>query len=361
MRLKLYRAACMTEAMTNIRAELGVDALILASRRVGNEIEVTAALEQDDLAAAPLDPERLAEEPPPVIARPVAHPVPAWVTQLTEAPRADGPMRGTVQPNPPVAIDPARRAALAFHAVPPALQALLGQGALPDALDKALRFARLPLSGDDPPLVFTGPPGAGKTLTVARLATRLVLAGVAPMVITADGQRAGATEQLAAFTRLLQINLIVASHPVTLGRALLRRQPGTPVLIDAPGCDPFDPVQQAALAGLAAAARARIALVLPGGVDPAEAGELAAAFAALGARRLVATRLDLARRLGGVLAAAAAGPLALAEAGIGPGAADGLIPFTPDDLARRLLADRSVDRPTPGPAGMPAATLERHA
>ncbi len=50
------------------------------------------------------------------------------------------------------------------------------------------------------------------------------MAGVAPMVITADGKRAGATEQLAAFTKLLGISLIVACHPVTLGRALTRRQ-----------------------------------------------------------------------------------------------------------------------------------------
>ncbi len=53
---------------------------------------------------------------------------------------------------------------------------------------------------------------------------------------------------------------------------------------------------------------------------------------------LVATRLDLARRLGGVLAAAARTGLALTEAGIGPGAADGLLPLTPEWLAARLLA-----------------------
>jgi flagellar biosynthesis protein FlhF len=51
---------------------------------------------------------------------------------------------------------------------------------------------------------------------------------------------------------------------------------------------------------------------------------------------LIATRLDLAHRLGGVVAAAAASHLLLAEAGIGPGAADGLIPFTPSILAARL-------------------------
>jgi flagellar biosynthesis protein FlhF len=87
---------------------------------------------------------------------------------------------------------------------------------------------------------------------------------------------------------------------------------------------------------LAATAAAAMVLVLPAGLDPAEAADQARAFAALGARLLVATRLDMARRLGGILAAAEAG-LALTEAGIGPGAADGLLPITPAWLAARLM------------------------
>jgi flagellar biosynthesis protein FlhF len=90
------------------------------------------------------------------------------------------------------------------------------------------------------------------------------------------------------------------------------------------------------LTALAATARAAMVLVLPAGLDPAEAADQAQVYAASGARLLVATRLDLARRLGGILAAAGSG-LALAEAGIGPGAADGLLPITPAWLAARLL------------------------
>ena len=54
MRLKLYRAPAMAEAMARVRAELGEDALILATRRVGDGVEVTAALEPDDLPLAKL-------------------------------------------------------------------------------------------------------------------------------------------------------------------------------------------------------------------------------------------------------------------------------------------------------------------
>ena len=101
----------------------------------------------------------------------------------------------------------------------------------------------------------------------------------------------------------------VASHPVSLARALLQRSDGAPVLIDTAGADLRDPAQEEELRGLAAAAGAEIALVLPCGLDPAEAAELALAHAECGATSLIVTRLDLARRLGSVIAAAAASRL----------------------------------------------------
>jgi len=288
VRLKLFRAADMPRAMVDIRAELGPDALILSSRRIPGGIEVTAATE--------------AEADPPA---------------------------------PPQAPEPGREAALGYHGVPAILASKLMAGPLPLALAVALRFKATPVKRGDPPLLVVGPPGAGKTLTVARLATRLVMGGVKPLVISADGQRAGAVEQLGAFTNLLGVGLLVASQPVALGRALARRAEGAPVLIDAPGCDALDSARREEMAALAEVAGAALLVVMPGGTDPSEAAEIAAAFASIGATMMVANRLDIARRLGGVLAAAHAG-LALVEAGIGPGAADGLVPITPGLLADRL-------------------------
>jgi flagellar biosynthesis protein FlhF len=293
MRLKLYRAADIAGAMAQVRAELGTDALILSSRRVADGVELTAALEK---------------EPAPPASAPPASP----------------------------SIDPRRAAAFAWHGVPAGLARKLQAGPLPFALATVLRFAGLALHPQAPPLLLIGPPGAGKTLTVARLASRLVMAGAQPLVITADGRRAGAAEELAAFTRLLGLQLLVASTPAALKRALARRQDGAPVLIDTPGSDPFQGAEREAMAALAAAAGAEPMVVLPAGLDCGEATDLAGAYANTGARLLAATRLDLARRIGAVLAAAGAG-LALAEAGIGPGAADGLVPMTPDLLATRLM------------------------
>lgn len=301
MRLKLYRARSVTEAMAQVRAELGADALILSTRRAADGIELTAALDPDYDPPAPT--------PPPA-------PIPA---------------------------------PLAWHGLPPEVAARLTAGPLPETLQALLRFTALPLTETGPPLLLVGPPGAGKTLTTARLATRLVLAGQRPLVITADGRRAGAAEELAAYTRLLGISLVVASHPATLARALQHRTEAAPVLIDTTGASPFDPASMDALAALAATANATPLLILPAGQDPHEAADQACAFAAAGARHLLPTRLDLARRFGGIVTAAAAGSLALTEAGTGPGASDGLTPLTPEFLAARL----SRTAPTP-PRASPA-------
>jgi len=296
MRLKLYRAASVAEAMAQVRADLGSEALILSTRRIAQGVELTAALERADEAPA----------------APAPQPLNVWQ----------------------------------FHGIPTALAARLSGQDLAAALRASLTFGALPVSDDGPALLLAGAPGAGKTLSIARLATRLVLAGAAPLIITADGRRAGAAEELAAYTRLLGLGLVVAATPANLTRALAQRQPGAPALIDTAGINPFDAVDMATLSTLAGIAGASPVLVMPAGLDPAEAADQAQAFAGIGARHLLPTRLDLVRRLGGVLAAAASADLILTEAGIGSGATDGLTPLTPEFLADRLARHQAVKAPS---------------
>ncbi len=296
MRLKLFHGADMAEAMAQIRAELGADAIILEQRRTRHGVEVTAALEPDE----------------PILIQPLASP-----------------------PNfaPPGPLD--------FHNIPPRLAQALASAPLPQSLAEALAFAPLP-PGRERPLLLAGPPGAGKTLTTAKLTARMVLAGMVPLVITTDGQRAGAVEQLAAFTRVLGVTLAVAPSPTMLSKALSHKRASQPVLIDTAGCNPFNEEQAQQLRQLMIQAAADMALVLPAGLDASESADLARAFASLGAQHLLPTRLDAARRLGGILMAAKAGPLALTEAGIGPEVADGLEALTPEGLASRLLSSPRI-------------------
>ncbi|MCU0886797.1 MAG: GTP-binding protein [Rubritepida sp.] len=289
MRLRVFQARTAGQALAAARAELGDDAVVLGTRRVGGIVEVTAALEVEEPLLIPPEP------------------------------------GGTGVALPP---------ALARHNIPPGVAGRLAGLRLEAALASELAFEALPL---DRPLLLVGPPGAGKTLTCAKLAARATIAGTPPLVVTADGARAGAVEQLAAFTRLLRLTLAVAAQPEVLAKSLQRRTPGQPAFLDGFGCDPFDPEQAQRLHRLIEAAGATPVLVMPAGLDAEESAEIARAFHLLGARHLIPTRLDVARRLGGIIAAAATG-LALTEAGVGPQVAHGLRPLTPEWLAGRLAA-----------------------
>lgn len=316
MRIRIFRAATLAGAMAQVRDELGLDALILTTSNQGGVVEVTAALEPEDEPDLP-SPMCVGL----LLDGPVSHePAPAPADPTSASLRTKDPLQET----------------LGRHGLPPSLLAALRQGPLEAGCSRLFRFTRLPLDADAPPLLLAGPPGAGKTLTIAKLAARLVMEGHRPLVITADEQRAGAVEQLAAFTRLLGLTLIAAGRPETLERALQRRELLSPVLIDAPGLDLLDFTQRDQLACLVSASGARVALALPAGLDPLEAADIAMEHAGLGADLLVATRLDRNGRLGGVLAAAHAADLALTEAGTGPGIADSLSQLTPVSVATRL-------------------------
>jgi len=289
--LRVFHARTAALALEQVREALGDEAVVLGTRRSAGGVEVTAA---------------------------------------REAHAADEPIL-----IPPEAPPSGVAAALARHGVPAALAARLALGPLELSLPAAFPFAALPMTR---PLLLVGPPGAGKTLTCAKLAAREALAGRPPLVATVDGERAGAVEQLAAFTRLLHLTLAVAQRPEALAKALAARAPGQPALIDGFGADPFDEAQARRLMAFIQASGAAPVLVLPAGLDAEESAELARAFHALGARHMVATRLDIARRLGGVVAAAAEG-LALAEAGTGAQVPEGLSVLTPAWLAARLMGE----------------------
>jgi flagellar biosynthesis protein FlhF len=308
MRLHTFRARTLPEAMRLLRDELGADAVIVASRELAEEgggAEVTAAAEppgpdEEDLAAL-----------------------------LT--PAAAGPILAEV------------KAALAFHAVPAAVAQAIepelerdrpadAASALAGALARAVRFEPLGAPAPGRTLAVVGPPGAGKTAVVARLAAAARLAGLPARVVCADPGRAGAFEQLTALLAPLGLAPEAAATPAQApaggGSSL--------TLVDTGGVNPFRAAEVAALARWLAPGGAEAVLALPAGTDAQDAVETVGRFAAVGARRCVVTRLDAARRLGGVVAAGATG-VALAEASVSPLIGKPMPPLTPGGLARLLL------------------------
>jgi flagellar biosynthesis protein FlhF len=312
MRLKTFSAKTMSAAMRLVRAEMGEDAIIVAKREdKDGTVRVTAAIE---------------------------HRAPA------EA--AGGPYGATPLDE---SIEFLRRA-LDYHGVPMKLairlldkvrgneveDPVLGLAA---AVDDLFRFAPLPELECARPIMLVGPPGAGKTVTAAKLAARAALRGRTVNLVTTDTMRAGGTQQLAALASVLGVETCVAESPAKLFIALTDFEVGPLTLIDTAGASPFDKDALDRLGEFAAVADADLALVLPAGLDAREAAESALAFAQLRPTRLISARLDAARRLGGLLAAADAGRLHFAEAGTTSQIAQGLAALNPVAMARLLLRD----------------------
>ena len=307
----------MRDAMEQVRETLGDEAIIVSTHRGARGVTLTAAV----------DPERL----PQPAAKPAAQ-------SLSRAELAERIAR-----------------ALAWHGCPTKLVERISvaaldrpagdaQTALTGALETLVRSAPLGLEARRP-VMLVGPCGAGKTVTCAKLATRAVLAGQTPTVITSDTTKAGGIEQLEAFTSLLNRPLIAAASDRELAAAVQAADGQGPVFVDSAGINPFDAEEIAALRRTAAKVDAELVLVMPAGGDAAEAAETAAAFALAGARRLIATRLDASRRFGALLTAAEAGGLSFAAATASPAVSHGLHDLPPAMLARLLLRDPDNERP----------------
>ena len=159
---------------------------------------------------------------------------------------------------------------------------------LAGALEICFRFQPLPLHGNHT-LMFVGPHGAGKTLAAEKIA----------------GEFSGTGGDLR--------------------------------LIDSDGVNPLSLPEMKRLSQLVRTSGAEPVLVMPAGIDPMEAAETAQIFAALGAHRMIASRLDANRRLGSLLSAASAGELIISALGRSPNPADRLEPATSSGLAKLLI------------------------
>ncbi len=340
-RSKIYTAATVAQAMKQVRAELGADAVIVSTERDPkmNEVRVTALIGDADAADAvePLVQSALMEA-----ARMAAAPRPEPEPPIASAPEPT-PAKGKPQPEPPPELD----RALAYHGVPEALRRRLGDSgigpgapslpALAATLASNFRFSALPDRPPAPPIMLVGPAGSGKTVTAAKIAARAAMAHEPAQLIGADARKAGSQEQLEALRRVMGVDFIAIDGAAALARAIGPNLPTRLTIIDTASVNPFAASELAELTALILAARAEPVLVLAAGGDAAESAEIAEIFAAIGVGRLIVTRVDAARRLGGALAAAYAGRLAFAEIGAAAEISNGLQPLNALALARLLL------------------------
>lgn len=293
----------MSEAMRQVRDTLGDDAIIVSSREEAGWVKITAAVEQQNPPAEKNDGFDAETSLEIITEALLKHRVPASVSDKVIS----------------VAMTIAERDPKKLLAA---------------ALKKSFTFDDKPYKK---PIVLVGPPGAGKTLMAAKLAARAVMDDEKPVVITTDIARAGGVEQLSAFLDILSVPLLQAEDPKGLKALLTKAPKGAPVIIDTGGLNPFDPQEMKFLAKLLSIADADPMLVLPAGIDSEESAEIAMTFEVLGVKKLMPTRLDFARRLGGLLSAAERAGLSFTEGSHTPQVANGILKLTPDNFAHLLI------------------------
>lgn len=339
MKMKQISAVSMKDAMELARRELGEDAVLIDSKKAaGGGIIVTFAVDEPDemLFADELAGVDLADI-------------------LPFSPQIEKPVTSKVELKHPA--QEIIHDALGYHGLPAALRDALMQhvaaqhfkadalldvaeAALAGALDKIIAFKPLAMGSKTPPeraIMLVGPHGAGKTSTIAKLATELTLQKRPVVLISTDTERLGGIDSLQTLGALLKCEVVVSESRTHLKGLVAKLQGKAWVLIDSSGANIYEFAQLKALGEFASLQAIEPILTCPAGMDREEAEEMAGVFQFLNMERMIVTRLDAVRRLSGVFAALATGGYAFSNLTNSAIPTDACQPVSAAALARLML------------------------
>ena len=374
MKMKRYLAADMRTALRQVREEQGSDAVILSTRKTAEGVEVCAAIDVElaagqgtlaetaalkqleraalqelergavDAAAQALKPHRGSLE---LRADPSVGEELRSLRNLLEQQLA------ALAWNDFTRREPLKARALADLATLGLERGLALQivGELPAGLDgeqvqrtpyamlaRRIQVCAAPMQRTGA-LALIGPPGSGKSTTLAKLAARYVLEQEAAnlVLISADDERLGSHEQLRSLGRVLGARVETVTSVDELA-ARIDALPGRFILIDTPGVSARDSEAAARYAALRARCPAlQLMLVLPSSAQSGVVDEAVVNFAQPVAHCCALTRLDEAVSLGGVLSALARTQLPVAYVCDGPAIPDDLRPARAHQLVARAI------------------------
>jgi flagellar biosynthesis protein FlhF len=362
MKIKRYTAASMRIALAQVRAEQGPDAVILSSRRMEDGIEVIAAVDYDETlifeagrrrespaaAREAAVPPAAAHGPPPAIvntaapSRTALKARPAPAPQGGSPPGRDAPAQADagyiamqrelrdlrhLMENELASItwkdkrsrDPLRVRVLeelaALDIAPDVALSLVKLMPRNLPLERlanipaALLAKNLPVIGSGGTLnarvvAVVGPTGAGKTTSIAKLAARWSMKHGSDdlAIVSTDGYRIGAREQLLTYARILGAPMHAANSGKELAQVLKRLSSKKLVLIDTAGIGLRDARSTEQLNALQlGAAGARILLALPAQGEAQALDAITAAFAPLSPFACILTKIDEAASLGAAM------------------------------------------------------------
>ncbi len=307
MKIMKFEGATMREAVAKVKAELGDEAVIVATRQIrrgllGTAMEISAAIDDGDddaprtprFAAAAAAAHREAQAAGPQATNEesvekLMAPIRSELRSLRALVRASGSdNRGTTELRSELAA--LRKLIEEMRIAPTPTPKPNNNKYVANEAVSANAPLTAPSTGNA--IMLVGPTGAGKTTTIAKLAARAALVeGKRVSIVTLDNYRVGGIEQIRTFADLIGVPLHVASSPADL-RDYLDGNDDL-VLIDTAGRSPRD---NRAIEELAEALPnlppIEIHLVIPASTSVAAIDDLAHRTRALNPQRLLFTKLD---------------------------------------------------------------------
>ncbi|HEY7335625.1 MAG TPA: hypothetical protein VH639_12135 [Bryobacteraceae bacterium] len=188
-------------------------------------------------------------------------------------------------------------------------------------------------------VAFVGPPGAGKTVSMVKIAARYGLNARKPAcILSADVNRIAAADQLRSLSSILGIGCDIAETPGALAQMIEEHRSKALVLIDTPGLSPAEMEDGGELARLIQShPEIDTHLVLPASMRPADMNRAIRQYLPFGPKKLLFTRIDETQHLGALVAIANRWSLPISFWGTGQQIPDDIEPASRDALAKLVL------------------------
>jgi flagellar biosynthesis protein FlhF len=193
-------------------------------------------------------------------------------------------------------------------------------------------------------VALVGPPGAGKTTTLVKLAVHFGLSARRSVhLITTDDYRVGGAEQLRSFAAILGVGFQVAATPSALAQALEENRTKDLVLIDTPGIGHRDMDDSTDLARfLRRRSDIDSHLVLMSSMKSADLNRVWEAFQMFQPAKLILSRTDETDALGGMYTLAVRSRTPVSFLTTGQRIPEDLAPATPGAIVDRLLTCKQL-------------------
>ncbi|MEQ1945898.1 MAG: hypothetical protein ABL995_01835 [Bryobacteraceae bacterium] len=293
MKLKSYFSGTVEAAMQLARKELGEDALLVNARPSTPETRSLGAFE---VVFGVVD-------QPPAVTVPAPTTTPSLVADVAELRREMERMARFIRDSrrlPATVEPPSEQHSKLLHAeLAPDLISQCDAGTPLEDL-----FAVDPTLGrpgnNRAVVAFVGPPGAGKTSALVKLAANYGLAAQRPShIITVDVYRIAAADQLRHLAAILGIGCDVVETPLALAQALEEHRGKEHVFIDTPGLAAADMDESAELIQfLAGHPEIDIHLVLSASMRPSDLSAVIDRYRVFQPQKLLFTRIDEAGQFG---------------------------------------------------------------